>query len=238
MTESEADTAFTRKIVATHLSRSPAPAAAWIAVLSTLVLMLVSSLIWSLPGAWEDLTVASREAVYGRHEYWRLWTATLTHADFKHLLSNALLFFVLGYFLTAYFGLVMFPILAFVLGGVINAVAVASYRPEVQLLGASGVVYWMGGAWLVLYLLIDRRRSWKSRWLRVFGVSILLFVPSEAFDPSISYRTHFIGFVIGLLTGLLYYAANFTRLRAAEVVEWNPVEPEAEIDALRTEGGL
>lgn len=224
---------FTRKVVGTYLTRKPDPEALMVAVIATLALFLSTMWVWFSPQGLEELTVSSREAVFGRQEYWRLWTAAITHADAGHLVSNSFLFFVLGYFLTAYFGLVMFPILAFLLSGLINALALATYAPTVNLLGASGVVYWMGGVWLVLYLMIDTRRSWGSRWLRVFGVGILMFVPSEAFEPSVSYRTHFIGFLVGILTGLLYYAANAKRLRAAEVVEWIPPEPDEETDALR-----
>lgn len=219
---------FTERIVGTYLTRKPDPEALMVTLISTLLLALASMWIWFSPQDLEQYTTASKELVYGGHEDWRLWTATLTHADMGHLLSNSLLFFVLGYFLSGYFGLVMFPISAFLLGGLINAIAVWTYAPTVKLLGASGVVYWMGGVWLVLYLLIDTRRSLRSRWLRVFGVALLMFLPSEAFNPTISYRTHFIGFGIGILTGLLYFAANASRLRAAEVIEIIPPEPDAQ----------
>lgn len=224
---------FTRKVVGTYLSRKPDPEALMVTIIATLALFLCTMWVWFSPQDLGELTVSSREAVFGRGEYWRLWTAAVTHADAGHLVSNSFLFFVLGYFLTSYFGLVMFPVLAFVLSGPINALALATYAPTVNLLGASGVVYWMGGVWLVLYLLIDTRRDWSSRWVRVFGVGILMFVPSEAFEPSVSYRTHFIGFVVGILTGLSYYAIHAKRLRSAEVIEWIPPEAEEGIDASR-----
>lgn len=222
------DLGFTERIVGTYLTRRPDPEAFMVTLISTLILFLASIWIWFSPQNLEQWTVASRELVYDGHQYWRLWTATLTHANIGHLLSNSLLFFVLGYFLSGYFGVFMFPISAFVLGGMINAIAVWTYAPTVKLLGASGVVYWMGGVWLVLYLLIDTQRSWGSRWLRSLGVAIMMFLPAEAFDPQVSYRTHFIGFAVGIATGLLYYAANASRLRAAEVIEILPPEPELE----------
>ncbi len=224
---------FTGKIVGTYLTRKPDGEALMTAIIATLVLFLTTMWVWFSPQGLEELTVSSGKTVFENKEYWRLWTAAVTHADVGHLMSNSLLFFVLGYFLAGYFGIVMFPTLALIMGGLINSIALSTYGPTVNLLGASGIVYWMGGVWLVLYLLIDTRRSWGSRWLRVLGVGILMFVPSEAFEPAVSYRTHFIGFLVGNLTGLLYYAANAKRLRSAEVIEWIPPEVDDEADALR-----
>jgi hypothetical protein len=36
-------------------------------------------------------------------------------------------------------------------------------------------------------------------------VALALFAPTEAFDPSISYASHGLGFVFGVLCGGLYY---------------------------------
>lgn len=226
---------WTRRIVGTWLTKRPDPDALMVALISTLAMMLISVWVWfgqhDLDSDLESWTIASKDLVFHQHQYWRLWTAAVTHSGLGHLLSNSFLFFILGYFLRGYFGLLMFPGLALLLGGVINGLAIATYPAQQQLLGASGIVYWMGGVWLVLYLLIDRRRSWGSRWLRVFGVALMLFLPSEAFDPSISYRTHFIGFGIGVLTGLIYFALHARELRSGEIVELIPPEPVFEIEA-------
>ncbi len=77
----------------------------------------------------------------------------------------------------------------------------------------------MGGVWLVLYFLLDRRKSIVQRSLRALGVGLALFMPSEAFDPHISYKSHFIGFSLGVLFGLLYYSIHRDTFRAAEVRE-------------------
>jgi len=79
---------------------------------------------------------------------------------------------------------------------------------ETTLIGASGVVFWMGGAWLALYVMIEVRRTLKQRLLRALGVGLLLFFPSEAFDPQVSYLTHAVGFAMGLVSGLLVYFIN------------------------------
>ncbi|MGE0526256.1 MAG: rhomboid family intramembrane serine protease [Bdellovibrionales bacterium] len=206
-------------IRATWLSRKPGREAFPAAVYSVLAVAMGSVMAWrNFHGAAEWMP-ASREAVFMRGELWRLWTTTLVHADLGHLLSNGFLLFVLGYFLTGYFGLRVFPLMAVVMAGAIHAGALLTYRPEVRLVGASGVVFWMGGAWLILYFFLNRQKSLGQRALRALGVGLMLFAPSQAFDPDISYRTHAVGFGLGLLWGLVYYLLHRRTFRAAEVVE-------------------
>lgn len=209
----------------TWLSKRILPSSSLIAALSVLLLTL-GSLIYSrnISDLAQFMAVSQEKIASG--ELWRLWTAIFAHADEKHLLSNVFLFFILGTVLTNYFGLVTFPVVAFLAGGLINAFAVATMAPTTTLIGASGVVFWMGGAWLVLYGLLDRRRSVMQRMLRAVGVGLLLFMPSEAFDPSTSYRTHLIGFLIGAAWGLIYFLWKRKEFRSGEVIEVILEEPE------------
>ena len=97
--------------------------------------------------------------------------------------------------------------------------------PTIQLIGASGIVFWMGGFWLVLYYFLDTRRSLAQRTFRSIGVGLLLFMPAEAFDAGVSYQTHFVGFSLGVLCGLIYYWLKRSRFRSAEVIETVIEEP-------------
>lgn len=203
----------------TWLSRPPDPIGWPMAALATLFLLAGSLLNWFLIDQGGSGLAVSGEAVFVRHEYWRLWTAVFAHSDMGHLLSNSLLFSILGAFMAGQFGTLLFPILAFGVGGLINLASVATYPREVTLLGASGVVFWMGGTWLALYLMIDRSHSWLQRILRAAGVALVLFVPSETFNPTVSYRTHGFGFLIGALSGLAWYAWHRRTFRAADVIE-------------------
>jgi len=204
---------------ATWLSRKPHASSAMVTAASLFFLTLACFAHWNDFFGLSDLWPATRAAVYQRGELWRLWTSVFVHGDLGHLLANSFLFFILGYFLYGYFGAAVFPGAAFLMGGVINAVAVYSYPPEVRLIGASGVVSWMGGVWLVLYFILNTKISRAQRALRSFGVALMLFAPSEAFNPKVSYRTHFIGFVIGLLCGAIYYWWRRSEFKAAEVRE-------------------
>lgn len=203
----------------TWLSRSISSTASLVSALATLVLAL-GSLIYSRN--WQGLSPlmdAARAQVFEHGEIWRLWTTLFAHADEKHLLSNAFLFFILGIFLRGHFGASVFPLMAFLWGGVINAFALWTMSGQASLIGASGVVFWMGGVWLSLYFLLDRRRTLVQRTLRAVGVGLLLFMPAEAFDPSISYRTHLIGFLLGLVWGTLVYLWRRQEFLAAELID-------------------
>ncbi len=189
----------------TWLSRPPNPAAQAVAAGSLVLLMLFAVAQWNNFLGLAELWPLTRESVFVEHEYWRLWTTLFTHGDLGHLMANSLLFYILGYFLFGYFGGVVFPVAAILMGGIINMISIYSYPPEVSLIGASGVVSWMGGAWLVLYFNLNTQISRTARALRSLGVALVLFAPSEAFDPKISYRTHLIGFLLGAMCGWAYY---------------------------------
>jgi rhomboid protease GluP len=207
---------LTRKLDSTAVTATAA---------ATLALLVGSLMFWG--GSWAaDLWMsATRAQVFEQHQWWRAWTTLFVHADARHLVSNSLLFFIVGIFLNGYFGAIVFPIGAFLMGGFTNLIVLHGMRAQTELIGVSGVVFWMGGCWLVLYFLIDRRRSLTQRALRALGVAILLFMPAEAFDPSISYVSHLVGFILGVLSGAVYYIARRPKILAAEVRETIIEEP-------------
>jgi rhomboid protease GluP len=161
---------------------------------------------------------ASGDMVFGHHQYWRAWTSLFAHGDLGHLISNAFLFLPFTYFLTSYFGVLFFPIVGILFGGLTNLIVLKTMPPEIQLIGISGVVYWMGAAYLTLYMLIDRRRELRHRFAVAFIISVVLFAP-EAYKPEISYLSHLVGYVSGVLSGAGLYLINRKKYEAAEVTE-------------------
>jgi len=212
------------KIRETWLSRKPHPLAALVMAFIMMALVLGSIASWENIAGARDLMSATKDQVFSHHEWWRAWSTLFVHEDGKHLLSNLFLFFILGSFLSAYFGIFFVPFMAFLFGGITNLYVLSGMPAQIQLIGASGVVFWMGGAWLTLYLLLDRTRSLLQRSLRAGGVGLVLFFPAEAFDPNISYKSHWIGFILGILWSLLYFAFRYKQLRRAEVTEIEEVE--------------
>jgi rhomboid protease GluP len=198
------------------LTRKPDQWASLIALISTLIVTIGSLVYWNNFFDLAILMPASHESIFVKYEFWRVWSTLLVHADQKHLISNLFLFYILGYFLSGYFGLVVFPIAALAFGGLTNLIVLWGMQTLTTLIGLSGVVFWMGGTWLALYFLIERRKAIWQRLLRTLGVALVLFMPSEAFDPSISYKTHFVGFILGILFGFFYNYSHFTLFRSAE----------------------
>lgn len=203
----------------TWLTRKPSPQA-WLWTAWSVVLLLVGSVMYwqNFHGA-ADWMPASYQNVFNNGQWWRLWTTLFSHGDVGHLLSNSLLFSIFGYFLIGYFGPWMFPVAAFAFGGLTNAIVLTGYPPQVNLIGVSGVVYWMGGVWLVLYFLLDQQRTRLQRSLRSIGVALSVFMPTTAFDPQVSYQAHFVGFLLGLAFGAIYYFIFRSRFKKALVVE-------------------
>jgi rhomboid protease GluP len=218
-----------RRVRATWLSHQPDRNAGLITAIVTLLLVLGSVMFHQDFLHASQWMPASHESIYDKHQLWRLWTTLFAHADIAHLLSNSLLFFILGYFLIGYFGAFVFPIAAFAFGGLTNLIVLKTYPSQVDLIGVSGVVYWMAGAWLALYFALDRKRSYAQRGLRITGVALGIFMPASAFDPAISYAAHFVGFLIGILFGVIFYFWNRSKFLKALIIEDIIEDPETEI---------
>ncbi len=203
----------------TWLSKKLDPLGVIYASLATLLLVLGSfDYLKNFSGA-ESWMPASRFSVFVEHNVWRAWTTLFAHADIKHLLSNSFLFFILGTFISGHFGRWVFPATAFLMGGLTNLIVLQNMKPSTQLIGASGIVFWMGGFWLTLYVLLDTRRTRVQRAFRSIGVGLLLFMPSETFNPSVSYQAHFVGFILGIIFGLGYFQKNKREFKSAEISE-------------------
>jgi len=212
------DSIITTRIKKTFLSEKPRELSILIAILSTLILLFFSALCWKDQSLYL-WSAAIPENVLEGGEYWRLWTAIFVHADMRHFLSNAILFGFFSYLLYGYFGFGVFPLLAFLFGGVTNLVSILTYPDHIRLVGASGLVYLMAGFWLTSYLLIERRLGLKRRLLHALGVGLIVLMPTSL-QSNVSYRTHAIGLVFGILLALIVFIRMKDSIRSAEVLEY------------------
>ena len=180
------------------LTNRPLLASVW-PIAWMIALAYVSSYYhWGHPGA---LSVSGHKAfVLG--EYWRGVTALFAHGDFAHFLGNSWLLLVFGFWLHHVGGLLAFPWVSVVVGVLTNLTTVAIYPPQVHLVGASGMAYAMVGMWLTWFLRYDSTPLAK-RWLRVVAFTLVVMFPTT-FRPEVSYLAHGIGFVYGVIAGLLF----------------------------------
>ncbi len=206
------------------LTRKPRKNAIYTTTFSVLLLLLGTLVYVNDLFQAEVLMPASYVNVFNQHQVWRLWTTLFAHGDLHHVLSNLILFLPFAYYLSSYFGFFFFPIAGFFAGGLINFVVLLTMPKDVYLIGVSGVVHWMGAAWMTLAFLIDRRESWGRRLLKVLGVSLILFIP-DTFKPEVSYLSHLIGYGLGVLCAAIYYFLLAQKFSAAEVFEFELDDP-------------
>lgn len=204
-----------KKLVRNFLSSKTEKNTAIIWSLGTLFLCLaMSSLYWHHPiGEW---LAASPEKVFGGKEYWRLFTSSFIHGDLAHYLSNSIMLGVMGYYVAYHFKSIMFPITSFLVGILINLIVIWNFPPSTSLVGASGIVYYLWGFWLVLYLNIQKHVPLNRRFMKITGVGIMVLAPTE-FRPQVSYYAHGIGLLLGVIIGILYYFFNKKRIHQSEV---------------------
>ncbi len=160
---------------------------------------------------YRDLLWISGGALYHRLEWWRPFTALVTHAGLAHLLSNSLLVLVFGWMLHAYYGMILFPIASLAVGVITNCVTSWFYVPAVRLLGSSGMAYGMVAMWLVCYLSHDSDRRLPARVMRAMGFAAVMLIPA-VIEPGVSYLSHAVGFIVGILAGL-----PLARIRAPRI---------------------
>jgi rhomboid protease GluP len=217
----------TRRVRETLLSRKPREWSLEISALFLSMILGVSLLAWRNGAALLPTLAATSEGVLKKGEYWRLFTAVAVHEDVMHVLSNVILLTFFTYLLFGYFGFWVFPVLSLAMAGLTNYISLLTYPSEVSLIGASGLVYWMAGFWLSMYLLVERSVGPGKRVLRAVCLALLVLAPST-FQANVSYRTHAIGLGLGAVSAIVYFQRNRKSIRAAEVVELEEADDDPE----------
>jgi rhomboid protease GluP len=184
---------------------------------------ILSLFYWDSSSPISNYLSASHDQVFVNGEYWRLFTTSFVHGDIEHLLSNSLMLFILTYFVTSFYGSFISLGLGFIMGIAINYFVISQYETNTTLVGASGVIYYLWGFWLVLYLCISKHMHLISRFLRIGGIFFILLVPTT-YSPSTSYLAHYIGFGVGFITGLIYYLFYNKKIATFEFWEYRVVE--------------
>ncbi|MET9348601.1 rhomboid family intramembrane serine protease [Streptomyces termitum] len=125
-------------------------------------------------------------------EWYRLLTSTVLHQEPWHILFNLLGLWVIGGIVEPELGRSRYALLCLLSGLSGSVLAYAVAAPNQASLGASGVVYGLIGAWVVL----ARRRRQDMRPVALFvGLSLLMTFTR----PGISWEAHVGGLVAGLL---------------------------------------
>lgn len=178
-------------------------------------ILLCSLIQWNGLAPFEGGLAANYDLAIGKMQWWRLVTSIFVHGDSGHLLSNLLFLTIFSYYNFSYFGKSVFPYSAIFFGVLTNIATLAGMNEMVYLVGASGVVYYLGGFWLVIYVFVERQKSIRQRIGRSLGVGLVLLGPGT-FSPETSYMAHLWGFVFGIFFALVYFSLNKKRIRSYE----------------------
>ncbi len=200
--------------VSNYLSKARYPSGKLFGIGLIVFCYFMSSLYW-----FDDLGVylsANRLKAIEDGQYWRLVSSTFIHGSLTHFLSNSMMLFILSLVTVSFYGHIFTTLYILCSGTLINYITLMSHaNQETSLVGASGVIFCLWGFWLILFFFLERQRTVLSRILRIGAVFFVLLVPTS-YDPSTSYRAHYIGFFIGVIVGLVYYLVSRKRLHSFE----------------------
>jgi membrane associated rhomboid family serine protease len=158
-------------------------------------------LFWG-PSLYPELT--------GTFEPWRLLTAALVHAGFWHVGLNMLALWMIGRSLEPLLGHGRFLVL-YLLGALGGSVAVALLSFTTPVVGASGAIFGLFGALIVIGRHIGAN---------IAGIAIILVINLViGFIPgfNVSWQAHVGGLVVGALVGLIYARTRSVRRRMLQV---------------------
>lgn len=182
------------------------------AVIVLIVLNAIAFLIEISVGNLNDAEVLHRVgalepyAVVVQGEYWRLFTALFLHGGFTHLLFNIFALYILGPPLERSIGTIRFAVCYLISGlassaGVVG-LAVVGFVQVGQLVGASGCIMGIVGAWAGF--LVRHRHAPQAK--QRLGNIVLIIVIQVAFDlstPQVSMAAHLCGLIAGFFLGLI-----------------------------------
>jgi membrane associated rhomboid family serine protease len=184
------------------------------AIIAITALAFLVGLIPGVGGLVEDALVFWAPALYpeltGTFEPWRLLTAALVHAGFWHVGLNMLALWMIGRSLEPLLGHGRFLIL-YVLGALGGSVAVALLSFTTPVVGASGAIFGLFGALIVIGRHIGANIAGIAI---ILGVNLVIgFIPGF----NVSWQAHVGGLLVGALVGLIYARTRSVRRRMLQV---------------------
>ncbi|MFX1497187.1 MAG: rhomboid family intramembrane serine protease [Promethearchaeota archaeon] len=143
------------------------------------------------------LFVQNNDRIINHFEYWRLFTAMFLHYDILHIFSNmfALLFF--GTFIEYNFSKLAFIGLYFISGLIGNIFSLIFLPLNINSLGASGCIFGLIGAALVIII------KQKNRILLMLAGAYVVYFVVSSFLPGVNFYAHIFGLLGGFIFGYL-----------------------------------
>jgi membrane associated rhomboid family serine protease len=145
-------------------------------------------------------------AVVVQGEYWRLFTALFLHGGFTHLFFNIFALYILGPPLERSIGTIRFAACYLISGlassaGVV-ALMVVGFVQVSQLVGASGCIMGIVGAWAG-FLTRHRHAPQAKQRLGNIGLIVVIQIAFDLSTPQVSMAAHLCGLIAGFFLGLI-----------------------------------
>lgn len=141
---------------------------------------------------------------------WRIVTTLFTHSSVLHILFNMFSLFVLGRQIEPMIGRLRFAGL-FLLSGIGGSVGVLLFLPDAAVVGASGAIFGLFGA----YFVIARHLGANASQL-VIVIAINLAIGFVV--PGIAWQAHLGGLIVGALVGLVYMRTRSRSQRTTQLL--------------------
>src|SRR5579862_777250 len=142
----------------------------------------------------------------GHGDWWRLITAAFLHANILHIATNMYVLWIIGSHVEEYLGRTRFVALYFVAGLAGSAGALVA-TPLAVTVGASGAIFGILGAWLIIEWQTTGRLAGNALTWIVINLALSIAI------PGISIGGHMGGLIGGILVTLAF--ANWGRGHAA-----------------------
>ena len=185
-----------RKTISTHSAIFDGVGLAWVAL--TVVFYWLST---SRAG-FRDVGILDGSA-FAAGQWWRLFTATLLHADIMHLATNALFGFILLGFAAGCYGTGLGLLGAFLAGVVGNLASLVLHGKSMHGLGASGVVMGALGMVAVHSIAYLRNAPGAARIILAGLAGGVMLFALLGLSPGTDVIAHLGGFLAGIVIGAL-----------------------------------
>ncbi|MBR0090321.1 MAG: rhomboid family intramembrane serine protease [Lachnospiraceae bacterium] len=187
----------------------------WLTSTVTVTIVILNIIVFLLtllfPDTVHDAGVLNVYLVLQEGEYNRLLSAVFLHADFMHLFSNMILLFYLGAVVERNTGHILFALLYLTSGIVGNVITVAyevSHRESWDSLGASGAVFGVMGAMLVLLFRVPKAQRMGSTLLTRVGFMVAYSLFMGLRSSAVNNVAHVAGLITGALLCLVMTAGK------------------------------
>lgn len=179
---------------------------------SLIALSVLVFILQNIPGGFGNVVTAYGvyRPVLTAVEPWTMITALFLHASILHILFNMYSLFVFGPMLEHMLGRGRFLAL-YLVAGFGGSVAVLLLSPGGGVLGASGAIFGLMGAFFV----IQRRLGGNNAQILIV---IAINLASGFFIPGISWQAHVGGLVVGCLVALIYLRTRLAAQRNLQIL--------------------